>query len=108
MQDAILEAVVTTLLENSRQAGATSVAIAALSDRTDLTLTIKDDGPGIPPGDRGRVFEPFFTSRRTSGGTGLGLPIARSLLHAQGGEIDLLSGDGGATFGIRLPLSIRR
>lgn len=106
--DAMLEAVVNALLENSRQAGATSVVIAALPIGPDLTLTIRDDGPGIPPGDRERIFEPFFTSRRTLGGTGLGLPIARSLLHAQGGEIDLLSGDDGATFRIRLPIGIRR
>ena len=51
-----------------------------------------------PPADRERLFEPFFTTRRAEGGTGLGLPIARSLLAASNGALDLVDGGKGARF----------
>ena len=58
-----------------------------------ITLTIEDEGPGIPPADLEKVFEPFRrleTSRnRETGGTGLGLPIARNILRAMGGDVTL-------------------
>ncbi|MEP9400471.1 HAMP domain-containing sensor histidine kinase [Sphingomonas sp. VNH70] len=101
---AALEAILTSLIENSRQAGAGRAAITGADGGDAVVLTVADDGPGIPAGDRDRVFEPFFTSRRAEGGTGLGLPIARSLLEAQGGSIVLVpDGNGGATFRITLP-----
>ena len=101
-----IEAALSSLVENSRQAGATSVRITAENGVDAVIVTVGDDGPGIPPGDRDRVFEPFFTSRRGQGGSGLGLPIARSLLEAQGGTITLaLDTARGATFRIALPVS---
>ncbi len=102
---ATLEAALTTLFENARQAGATRVTVSAKIDRAHLTLLVTDDGPGIPPADAPRLFELFFTSRRETGGTGLGLPIARSLLKANGGDIELRTSDAGATFALRLPLA---
>lgn len=102
---ATLEAALTTLFENARQAGATRATVTARVDRANLTLLVTDDGPGIPPADAPRLFEPFFTSRRETGGTGLGLPIARSLLKANGGDIELRTSDAGATFALRLPLA---
>ncbi|PXA87938.1 histidine kinase, partial [Caulobacter sp. D4A] len=53
--------------------------------------------------DAARLFEPFFTTRRTQGGTGLGLSIARSLARAHGGEAAYLAGDAGARFSLSLP-----
>ena len=93
-----LEAVLTTLVENSRQAGASRVAIQAEVSPSKVTLTISDDGPGVPDRDRDRLFEPFFTSRRETGGTGLGLSIARSMLSASQGEISLVPSASGARF----------
>jgi two-component system sensor histidine kinase ChvG len=104
---ATLEMVVSTLLENSRQAGATRVAITARSDGQRLILTIADDGPGIPPADADRVFEPFFTSRRSEGGSGLGLSIAASLLAASRASIRLTPNGPGATFEVTLPIAGR-
>lgn len=102
----VIEACVAGLIENSRQAGASNVSLLAHQTIDLIELTVRDNGPGIPVGDRERIFEPFFTSRRVSGGTGLGLPIARSLLRAYGGAIELNhSGPAGATFLIRLPAS---
>ena len=100
---AVLETALTGLIENSRQAGATSVSIAADIVDNRVTLALRDDGPGIPVGDRERIFEPFFTSRRASGGTGLGLPIIRSLLQAHRGAIELDPSGAGAAFLITLP-----
>jgi signal transduction histidine kinase len=58
-----------------------------------LTVLIEDEGPGIPPADLERVFEPFQrledSRNRETGGTGLGLPIARNILRAHGGDVVL-------------------
>lgn len=98
-----LERVVTALIENSRQAGATGATVTATVDQDAVTLDLTDDGPGIPAADRARVFEPFFTTRREDGGSGLGLPIVRSLLEAAGASVDVADTASGATFALRLP-----
>ena len=102
---ATLETILATLAENSRQAGASRVIVSAWTTDDALTIAIEDDGPGIPAADARRVFEPFFTTRRTTGGTGLGLPIVASLLDAAGGAIALVPGAGGARFEIVLPVA---
>jgi two-component system sensor histidine kinase PilS (NtrC family) len=63
-----------------------------------LELHIIDDGPGIAEADRGKVFEPFFTTRGS--GTGLGLYIARELCDANGAQLELLDDSAGAHFRI--------
>jgi signal transduction histidine kinase len=73
------------------------------SGEDEVRLTVSDDGEGVPMGDRERLFEPFFTSRRAEGGTGLGLPIARSLLAASHASIALIDSARGAAFRIVLP-----
>jgi signal transduction histidine kinase len=100
--EATVETVLTTLVENSRQAGARAVTIRAEAVGDEVVLRIADDGPGVPPADRDRLFEPFFTSRRETGGTGLGLSIARSLLAASQGRIGLVEGEAGAVFEVGL------
>ncbi len=101
--EATLETVLTVLVENSRQAGATAVTIAAAARDGRVELAVTDNGPGVAEGDRERLFEPFFTSRRAEGGTGLGLAIARSLLAASQGEIRCEPSSEGARFVISLP-----
>jgi signal transduction histidine kinase len=99
----LIEAVVETLVENSRQAGAARVRIEgeAVGDR--VRLCVSDDGPGVPAADHERIFDPFHTSRRAEGGSGLGLSIARSLLAACGGTIRSVRVEKGARFEIILP-----
>jgi two-component system sensor histidine kinase ChvG len=99
----LLEAVLETLVENSRQAGAKRVAIEGRTAGGKVRLLIRDDGPGIPPADHERIFEPFHTGRRSEGGSGLGLSIARSLLASCGGTIESMASDEGAAFEIVLP-----
>lgn len=98
-----VEMVLSTLLENSRQAGAASVAIDTAVVGAHLVLTIADDGSGVPEADAQRVFEPFFTTRREEGGAGLGLSIARALLAANGARLELVPGRQGAVFELFLP-----
>jgi signal transduction histidine kinase len=97
---ATVEAVIGNLIENSRQAGAGHCTITvSIADKV-AQILVADDGPGIAAADRGRLFEPFFTTRRASGGTGLGLSIARSLLDACGGSIRLVEVAAGCTIEI--------
>lgn len=65
-------------------------------------IEIADNGPGLPERARAHLFEPFVGSTR-AGGTGLGLPIAREIMHAHGGEISFARSDGGGAV-IRLEL----
>jgi two-component system, OmpR family, sensor histidine kinase ChvG len=97
-----IEAVIVTLLENSRQAGAKCVQIKAHSFDGMVLVDVIDNGPGIAPGDRHRIFDPFFTSKRATGGTGLGLAIAQSLLQAGGAELMLRESATGAHFQLRM------
>jgi signal transduction histidine kinase len=101
-----VEKALTVLLQNARQVGATRAVVSAEVSAGSVAIVVTDDGPGVAPADRDRLFEPFFTGRRASGGTGLGLPIARSLLAASHGKLDLIQGDHGATFRISLPRAV--
>jgi signal transduction histidine kinase len=103
MPMAMLESVLEGLIENSRQAGARRAALSARVDAESVVLRVADDGTGIPPADRTRIFEPFFTSRRETGGSGLGLPIARSLMESQGGAIALAETETGTCFVLTIP-----
>jgi len=66
-----------------------------------LLLWVADDGPGVPEALRARLFEPFTTGRRD--GTGLGLALAREIVHAHGGHITLVESARGAHFEMELP-----
>jgi signal transduction histidine kinase/ActR/RegA family two-component response regulator len=74
-----------------------------------LRVEVTDHGPGLPPADIDRVFEPFVrldaSYRRETDGTGLGLAISRRLVHAMNGDIGVFSRPGdGATFWFQIPL----
>ncbi|WEK06571.1 MAG: HAMP domain-containing sensor histidine kinase [Candidatus Devosia phytovorans] len=84
------------LADNSSQHGATRITLDATGD----TLTISDNGSGISEGNREKIFQPFFTTRRDSGGTGMGLDIVRALLRAHGADIVLEPSPQGAVFRI--------
>jgi signal transduction histidine kinase len=75
----------------------------------EAVVTVADDGPGIPEDQLERVFEPFVrledSRSRETGGVGLGLAIARSVVRAHGGELTLANRPGGGlTATVRLPL----
>lgn len=84
------------------------IEIAAERHESHVRLTVTDSGPGVATDIASRVFEPFVTTK--PGGMGLGLAISRSLLRAQGGEMEYAGADGagsvgGARFVLRLPLA---
>jgi signal transduction histidine kinase len=85
-----LKQVVLNLLDNAARhspVGAT-VTLSARSDATGMVVEVRDRGPGIPEAERERVFERFTRGERaTGGGTGLGLNIARWVVHLHGGTI---------------------
>ena len=85
-----------------------TVAAVATVDGAQLRLTFRDDGKGIPPALHARVFEPFFTTRRSSGGSGLGLHIVHNIVtQALRGTLALDSRPGqGTTFTLHLPRSL--
>ena len=101
----LVETVLQILIENSRQAGASEVRITAEARGDRLAIGVADNGGGIPPADRERIFDPFHTGRREQGGTGLGLSIARSLLASCGGTIAALPAETGASFEVELPVA---
>ena len=70
-----------------------SATLQVEDSATSVTVRIADDGPGLPADQLERVFEPFYrleaSRNRSSGGTGLGLGIARNIVRAHGGELTL-------------------
>ena len=106
MEAASLDAVLGQLAENAREHAGDQVNITIEVRRIDghVDLLFADDGAGVSPGNRERIFQPFFTTARDDGGTGLGLSIVRALLEGSGSEIELLEVPRGSTFRLRLPV----
>ncbi len=102
---AAFERIVTNLMRNAIQVGAKTVTVRAARPLPPgvkgAVIDIADDGPGLPPEVRARLFEPFAAARK--GGTGLGLAIVRDLVQAHHGSVRLVDGTGGAHFRIELP-----
>ncbi|NOX39785.1 MAG: PAS domain-containing protein [Alphaproteobacteria bacterium] len=105
--------VMTNLLSNAIKFSpkGSTVKIEAGRDNGSLRLTIKDHGKGIAKDQQSKVFDRFTlgeaSDHHATGGSGLGLTIAKAIVTAHGGEIELVSEPGqGATFGITLPAQI--
>jgi two-component system NtrC family sensor kinase len=81
------------------------ITILTEADEQNISVSITDNGPGIPPDNMARIFDPFFTTRPVGKGTGLGLSICYGIINKMGGRIDVQSRlDEGTTFTIVLPL----
>jgi two-component system osmolarity sensor histidine kinase EnvZ len=88
---------------------AQSISITGFRDHRWLTVTVDDDGPGIPPSMREEVFKPFLrlddARNQDEGGTGLGLAIARDIARSHGGDITLTDSPlGGLRATVRVPV----
>jgi len=81
--------------------------IQACIDGKQITLTIADNGPGIPPSVREQIFNPFFTTKPVGKGTGLGLSISQSIVQDFGGSLSAEERNGGgALFRIVFPVNV--
>jgi two-component system NtrC family sensor kinase len=69
-----------------------------------LWLRVADNGPGVPAEVQERIFDPYFTTKGEGAGTGLGLPVSRSVARDHGGELELEATTQGASFRLSLPL----
>ncbi len=98
--------IVQNAVRHTREGGAVRIELSP--NPHDTTIRVTDQGRGIPPADRDRIFDRFvqLDSARREAGAGLGLPIARWIAEAHGGTLELEStGDAGSTFRIVLPAS---
>ena len=103
----ILENLVSNAVKYSPKGGTITVRARAAAAR--LVLDVADNGPGIPPEDRSRIFDAFYTGRaaRTSvKGTGIGLSVVLEFVSAHNGTVEIVDGEfAGAHFRIIMPIS---
>jgi len=96
-----LKRALTNLVSNAVIYGTSALVRLVPSTDDMLVIEVEDDGPGIPPGELDRVFEPFHrgepSRNRETGGVGLGLPIARNIFRAHGGDVTLSNRPTGGT-----------
>ncbi|HEY2165872.1 MAG TPA: HAMP domain-containing sensor histidine kinase [Jatrophihabitantaceae bacterium] len=94
-----LRRVAINLIDNAVRFARSEVEVSVTGGAQRVTVTVTDDGPGLPPEERERVFDRFYrvhaSRSRESGGTGLGLAIVRDVVRAHGGSVRLTSRDDG-------------
>lgn len=102
-----LERLITNLLDNAIRHASTTVTIALRENDHQVDFVVADDGAGIDPADRDRVFEAFtrIDSARDSGGSGLGLAIASEIVRAHHGSIKVEDNQPGARFVVSMPMN---
>ncbi|TDD64198.1 sensor histidine kinase [Actinomadura rubrisoli] len=97
----------TNLLDNAERHARSRIRVTAAAEGPDAVLEVADDGTGVPPEDRERIFWRFHRlaegRKRDRGGTGLGLTISRDIAHAHGGTLVAAESDDGARFVLRVP-----
>jgi signal transduction histidine kinase len=104
-----LQQVIVNLIQNAIHAlqnwtGERTLSVKSASTKDGVVISVSDSGPGVPEDLRRRVFESFFTTKGPSKGTGLGLPLSRSIAQEHGGDLILAPDTGrGASFSLRLP-----
>ncbi|MFE5410128.1 sensor histidine kinase [Microbacterium sp. NPDC056569] len=104
----LLGRLVRNLADNAARHARTAVAIGVLERDGQVLLTVDDDGVGVPPAERERIFERFVrldeARARDAGGSGLGLAIVRAIAEAEGGSVRVEDSPlGGARFAVSLP-----
>ena len=93
------------LVVNAIRHGAPPICVRASVEGGRLRITVEDEGPGVPPELRGRLFDQFVRGQTASPtGSGLGLAIARSYAQAHAGDLRYVAGESGARFELDLPV----
>jgi PAS domain S-box-containing protein len=103
--------IILNLVLNAEQAIVSSAGRGAITIRTFVAgrfhcVEVCDDGPGISHELRGKIFEPFFSTKEVGEGTGLGLSISHGIASAHGGSLELCAGGTGACFRLSLPAHV--
>src|ERR1700686_5798789 len=91
------------LADNAMRHKSSTLDLSAIRQGNLLLVKVIDNGEGVSPNNRTQIFDSFFTTRRDSGGTGMGLAIIRAMLDAHGGAIRLLEAEQGTTFELSIP-----
>ncbi|MDP3275207.1 MAG: ATP-binding protein [Deltaproteobacteria bacterium] len=89
--------------EGAQRPAAVHVSASCVLDA--VVISVADNGPGVDPEVRDRLFEPYVSTKKSSGGTGLGLAVAWRIVHDHGGELSVESSREGTRFDVRLPLA---
>ena len=97
--------VLSHLADNAIRHNAKTIRLEAIDERTTVRLTASNDGDPISAKNRDRIFDAFFTTRRETGGTGMGLAIVCAVMASHGGSIRLKPTDQGATFELLFPVA---
>jgi len=93
------------LTDNAVRHGSSTLDISAMRQGNLLLVKVIDNGEGVSHNNRAQIFDSFFTTRRDSGGTGMGLAIVRAMLDAHGGAIRLLESEQGTAFELTIPVT---
>jgi signal transduction histidine kinase len=93
------------LADNAMRHGSSTLDVSAARQGHLLLVTVADNGEGVSPSNRAQIFDSFFTTRRDSGGTGMGLAIVRAMLDAHGGAIRLIDSEQGTAFELTVPVA---
>jgi signal transduction histidine kinase len=93
------------LADNALRHESLLLDISAKRQGNSLLIKVADDGEGVSPNNRTQIFDSFFTTRRDSGGTGMGLAIVRAMLDAHGGAIRLVETEQGTAFELTIPVA---
>ncbi len=104
----LLSRAISNLVHNAARYARSEITIRLSGDSRNITISVEDDGPGIPAHDRERIFDPFTrldqSRNRESGGTGLGLSIVKQIAEWHQGEVSVKAAEsGGALFLFVLP-----
>lgn len=95
--------VLSHLTDNAMRHNAKNVRLEAVAERAFVRMTVSNDGDAISASNREKVFDAFFTTRRDTGGTGMGLSIVRAVMTSHGGSIRLLPTTQGVAFELLFP-----
>jgi signal transduction histidine kinase len=105
-----LKQILLNLVQNARDAVPEGLELEISIDRQDsqVAISVRDNGPGVPAAIHSRIFDPFFTTRATGGGVGLGLFLVEGMVRGYGGTVAVEDAPGGgACFRITLPAAER-
>jgi two-component system, OmpR family, sensor histidine kinase CreC len=95
--------VLSHLTDNAIRHNARHVRLEAVDDAATVKMTVSNDGDPISEANREKIFDAFFTTRRDTGGTGMGLAIVEAVMKSHGGSIRLVPTDKGVTFELQFP-----